>query len=47
MGQSTVSYWIVGTQVSAADFAGRKTKQKTEYYTQKWLTYVIDAQGRG
>ena len=45
MGQSTVSYWIVGTQVSG--FAGRKTKQKTEYYIQKWLTCVIDAQGRG
>ena len=29
-GQSTDSYWIVGTQVSAADFAGRRTRQRTE-----------------
>ena len=32
-GQSTDSYWIVGTQVSAADFAGRRTRQRTEILT--------------
>ena len=30
MEQYTDSHWIVGTQVSAADFAGRKTKQMTD-----------------
>ena len=29
-GQSTDSYWIVRTQVSAADFAGRRPRQRTE-----------------
>ena len=32
-GQSIDSCWIVGTQVSAADFAGRKTRQKTDILT--------------
>ena len=32
-GQSTDSYWIVRTQVSAADFAGRRPRQRTEILT--------------
>ena len=53
MEQYTDSHWIVGTQVSAADFAGRKTKQKTDILTRIWyskvanLNWLIDGQGRG
>ena len=47
MGQSTVSYWIVGTQVSAADSLEEKLNKRQNIILKKGLTCVIDAQGRG
>ena len=46
MEQYTDSHWIVGTQVSAADFAGRKTKQKTDILTRIWCSKVANLANR-
>ena len=46
MEQYTDSHWIVGTQVSAADFAGRKTKQKTDILTRIRCSKVANLSNR-
>ena len=46
MEQYTDSHCIVGTQVSAADFAGRKTKQKTDILTRIRCSKVANLSNR-